>query len=161
MIIPREQIPEEIPLKFDIQLADIPGPNGIAIPHMVWRVVKATNRQNAIRSKEIVLKGKSNKQGKLVLTADDEKNLKLEYNKTPNELWLVYGGRVREFIVTGEKSFWDDKTKFYQGLDAMGYSDQLYKDGESHVDDFFSDFAAKELEVTTGSDLLGKLKGKA
>jgi type VI secretion system secreted protein VgrG len=160
LLIPREQIPEEIPLKFDIQLADIPGPNGIPIPHMVWRIARATNRHQAIRSKDIVLKGKSNKQGKLVLTADDEKNLKLAYNKTPNELWLVYAGRVREFIVTQEKNYWNEKDRFYHGLDALGYSDQLYKDGDSHVDTFFSNFAAKELEVPAGSDILGKLKGK-
>ena len=137
----------------------MPGPNGVPIAYMAWSIVRAKNSDEALFSTDVILEGESNDQGKLVLTTDDEKDLHLAYNKSPNELWLLHSGYVHEFIATTEKSYWDDKTKFYHGLDVMGYSDQLGKVGDWHVDEFHSDVARAELKLSADADIIDKLKG--
>jgi type VI secretion system secreted protein VgrG len=159
LAIQREPIPEEKPVKFDMVLADMPGPNGIPISYMDWRIVRAQSKNKALFSTDIILEGESNAQGKLVFTADDDKKIHIEYNKTPNELWIIHAGHVHEFIAVTEKTHWHDKDKLYQAMDTMGYSDQLGKVGDWHVDEFHSDIARSELKIQTDANVIDKLKG--
>jgi type VI secretion system secreted protein VgrG len=154
---PRTSMPD-IPLKFDIQIADIPGPTGVPIPHMAWRIVRTSDADKAFATDKIILEGESDADGKVVLSDADEKKLKAAYNQAPNHLWLVYAGQVREFIITKESESWTDQQKLYHALDAMGYSDQLYLSNDNLVDEFHGVIARKETKATSGDKMLKKIK---
>lgn len=114
----------------------------------------------ALRTEKIILEGESDTEGKVILSEAEEKTLKDAYNKNPNQLWLVYGGQVREFMVTLASDDWTDQQKFHHALDAMGYSDQLYLNDGDAVDDFHGAMARKETKARSGTELLKKIKGK-
>jgi hypothetical protein len=43
----------------------------------------------------------------------------------------------------------------------MGYSDQLKKVGDWHVDEFHGDLARKQLKISSDDEAINKLKGQA
>jgi type VI secretion system secreted protein VgrG len=158
--LPRAAMPDT-PMKFDIRIVDVPGPSGVPIPYMPWRIVRARDAAHALTSKEVIVRGESDTQGKVALPGADEAALRTAYNETPSGLWLAYAGRVREFIVTREDADWTDHQKVYNAFDAMGYTDHMFTVGGLDADAFHASLARSELRTGAGKKILGKLRGDA
>ncbi|MDR6478405.1 type VI secretion system secreted protein VgrG [Burkholderia sp. OAS925] len=149
------------PVRFNMLLADTPGPDGYPHINTAWRIVSAPTADEALMSSDSILTGQSDISGKLALSDADEKTLHEAYNKTPGQVWLVYVGQVRLLSLSRQSDSWSESDKFYEAIDAMGYSDQPFSAQESDVDQSFAQWARQELKANDGDAVLGKLKGDA
>ncbi len=149
------------PVKFNMLLADTPGPDGYPHINTAWRMVSAPTADDALMSSDMILTGQSDASGKLALSDADEKTLHEAYNKSPGQMWLVYAGQVRSLSLNRESDSWTESDKFYEAIDAMGYSDQTFSAQQTDVDQSFAQWARQELQAHSGDAVLGKLKGDA
>jgi type VI secretion system secreted protein VgrG len=149
---------EDVPLKFNMRLQDVPGPAAEMLPKTDWRIVRAKNEDTALWSDEQILAGISTSKGKLDLTESEEKLLAKEYNKTPGRLWVIANSHVSQLWVTKEKDDWSDDQKRLVALDAKGYSDDWGSTDEQDVYTFHDKLASDETKLKTGAELLADIK---
>jgi type VI secretion system VgrG family protein len=156
-LLPRVAI-HNIPVRFDMRLQDVPGLDAQPYPNTLWRVVLAGSARGALASEAVILSGRSDSDGKVVLTSAKEKILHDAYNRTPNEIWLVANSHARALEINVQKPDWTNSDKFYQGLNALGYTDQRGVTNGRDVEEFFANQARAELKTGNGSALLTKIK---
>ncbi|MDB5802371.1 MAG: type secretion system tip protein VgrG, partial [Rhodocyclales bacterium] len=154
---PRSAI-ENVPVKFDLQLQDVPGPNGASLPETQWRIVSAPDQHSAVLSKKELVSGTSDVTGKVVLSPAQETQLLATYNESPSTLWIVAESHAHNVALKQSHDDWTDQHKQHQALDAMGYSDDLATVGDEPVDDFFTRQAYDETKARTGAALINKTK---
>jgi uncharacterized protein involved in type VI secretion and phage assembly len=155
--MPTSTLPD-VPIKFNMLLTDMPGPLGVPLAHMKWRIVHAPTQQDAHLAKTALLAGETGPDGKITLTTDQEKLLAAAYRKSPSQIWLAYGGQIKSLQLAQTQKDWSDRDKFYHALDAMGYSDQLYLAQQDDVDNTVGARARQELKSSSGATVLNKLK---
>ena len=154
---PRVAMPT-VPAKFDLRITDIPGPSGTPIPHMEWEIVRAANVADAFTSRDTIVKGESDTDGKVLLSGDDEVILKQAYDDFPNQLWVLYAGQARELIMTTISPSWTNQQKWQHALDAMGYSDQMWTTNGEITNGPHESFVRKEVKISSGAALLKKIE---
>ncbi|MDE1144247.1 type VI secretion system Vgr family protein [Paraburkholderia tropica] len=149
------------PVAFNMVLADMPGPNGHPYINMPWRIVSARSANDAHMSSDFILSGKSDSTGKVALSAADQKTLHDAWNATPGQIWLAYGGQVHSLALSRQTADWTESDRFYEALDAMGYSQRMYVTEQGDVDQGFAKLARQEWQTESDGTLLDKLKGEA
>jgi hypothetical protein len=125
-----------------------------------WRIVRADDAMSALASRQSILEGTSNGSGSMQLSADQEKLLTTEYNKSPSRLWLVVNSHATQLLLTREQPGWTDEEKRIHALDAMGYTDDLSVADGAASSAFYDQFAMTETQLRTGSSMITDLKGK-
>ncbi|MGT2472731.1 hypothetical protein [Paraburkholderia terrae] len=98
--------PQHGPVKFNMRLADMPGPNGTAHANTAWRIVQASDAEEALMSSESILSGKSDADGKVTLAEAEQKLLHEAYNEAPGRTWLVSAGLTRQLALEREQEDW-------------------------------------------------------
>ncbi|WP_341678132.1 type VI secretion system tip protein TssI/VgrG [Niveibacterium sp. SC-1] len=151
--MPRTSL-DNIPARFDLQLKDVPGPHGVALPDTDWRIVHAPDQQHAVQSGVQILAGTSDNNGKLVLSPDEEKALHDSYNRSPSSIWIVADSHAHNLSLASVDDDWTDGQKRLHALDALGYSDEFGLVGDNPVDDFHAKLASDENKARTGAALL-------
>ncbi|WP_345532315.1 type VI secretion system Vgr family protein [Viridibacterium curvum] len=157
--MPRSALPEGTPFKFDLRLADGAGPLGAAQANVPWRIVIASTPREALETTDFLLQGRTASDGRIALSADNEKTLIEAYNRQPSSIWLAYRGKVRSLTLTQERESWTDQQKKERALDAMGYVDSLEQPGETNSDKNREAISRTEHKSADGKSLLKKLKG--
>ena len=132
-IEPRKPVP--VPVKFNLVLTHLPGPQGFPLPDVEWRIVEAGDAVAALHQAKAMFKGKSNKEGKIVLDAGQEKELKEAWDRFPYNIWVVYANQVRHLVLSQEDENWSDQEKLEHALDAMGFTDQLWQTADGDMDE--------------------------
>jgi type VI secretion system secreted protein VgrG len=155
--LPRAAI-TEVPVRFHFRLQDAPGFAAQPYPNTKWRLVRAANEVQALGSETVILAGRSDSDGEVILTDQDESKLHEAYNDTPNSIWLVANSHARALEINVEQGDWTSSEKFYQGLRALGYTDELGTTNGQDVEDFVAPLARSELKTSSGTSLLKKLK---
>jgi type VI secretion system secreted protein VgrG len=150
---------EDVPVKFNIVLQDVPGPHGVAAADTDWRIVRAADEVRAPQSKDEVLSGTSDAQGRVALGAAQEKQLLDAYNATPGKLWLVFDSHARNLVLSRKRESWTEQQQLHHALDAMGYSDDLGTTGVQAVAEFHEGLARAEHKTNAAAELLNKTKG--
>jgi type VI secretion system secreted protein VgrG len=145
-------------VKFDMRLQDVPGLDAQPYPNTKWRVVRADTERGALANEAVVLSGRSDSDGKIILSSQEEKILHDAYNQMPNGIWLVANSHARVLEINVEKPEWTNSQKFYHGLNALGYTDQLGTTNDRDVEEFFAAQARSELKTSNGNSLLKKIK---
>ncbi|WP_250454384.1 type VI secretion system Vgr family protein [Caballeronia sp. ATUFL_M2_KS44] len=153
--------PQQGPVKFNMLLNDMAGPNGHPHIHTDWRMVQATSAQSAVMSSEILLSGTSDGSGHLTLSDSDHAKLHDAYNSGPGQVWLVYAGQSRSLMLNTDVTAMAEASQFYSALDAMGYSDQLFVTQQANTDRASLPLVQHELETMNARVILGKLKASA
>jgi len=157
--LPRSALPEAVPPKFNMLLTHVPGPSGKPLPDVNWHIVRAPDARLALRSAKALLSGRSNSQGKVDLSADQAKALQKAYNKSPNELWVIYAGQVRSLILERAQADWTDLQQRQGALDAMGYTDELGSVKNAAPEDTGHTRAARRaIGSVAGSKLINEIK---
>jgi type VI secretion system secreted protein VgrG len=156
-LLPRVAV-RNIPVKFDMRLQDVPGLDAQPYPNTKWRVVRADSERGALASEAVILSGRSDTDGKVVLAPPEEKILHDAYNETPNGIWLVANSHARALEINVEKPDWTNSEKFYHGLNALGYTDRLGTTNGRDVEEFVAAQARSELKTSNGNSLLKKIK---
>ena len=154
--LPRSAIVDRL-VKFDMRLQDVPGLTAEPYPNSDWRVVRAASPKSALGSEEIILSGCSDDDGNIALQEAEEKLLQEEYNKTPNALWVVANSHARELVIKSQNKNWSSSDGFYQGLNALGYTDDYLSVNGTDVEDFFAKVARQDLGISSGVSLLKKI----
>jgi uncharacterized protein (DUF2345 family) len=155
--LPRAPV-KNIPVKFDLRLQDVPGLSAEPYPNTNWRVVRAASESLALASETVILTGRSDDDGNVILASQDEKKLHEAYNETPNSIWLVANSHARVLEIHVERQDWTNSEKFYHGMNALGYTQQYASTNGADVEDFFAPLARFELKSANGTSLLKRLK---
>ncbi|SAK82953.1 Rhs element Vgr protein [Caballeronia catudaia] len=153
--------PQQGPVKFNMLLTDMPGPNGHAQINTAWRMVQATSAEEALMSSETLLSGTSSETGQLILSDADQGKLHEAYNSGPGQVWLAYGGQARALMLNTSVDDMPDGSKLYSALDALGYSDQMFVAQQSDIEGAGYPLARQELQTNNVQALLSKLRGGA
>lgn len=120
--LPRSEVDVSRP-KFNMHLQDMPGPNGVPMPGYPWRIVHAQDMHEALAGGKKILNGRSDDQGRVVLSSDEEKTLLDAYNNSPGKVWLVYQDHVQNVAIARHDPDWNDSQQLAHALSAMGYTD--------------------------------------
>lgn len=153
----RRALPEVL-AKFNLQVTDAPGPDGVAMPNTAWRIVHADSPGAALLTREALLEGQSNDQGKITLADEQETTLKAAYDQAPNRYWLVYGNQTREVALDVDKGDWHEQQNLFNALEAMGYSDTKFHVGGDNADLSHTALARQEYSTGSAQTLINKLK---
>ncbi len=156
---PRTPLPD-VAAKFNLQLTDVPGPDGVATPQVPWRIVQADDPTGGLIAKDIILQGESNAQGKVELTDEQEQTLKARYDLTPNQCWLIYADQVREVVLEVDKDKWSDQQNLFSALDAMGYSDCNFLADSASAGLMHTTLARQDAKTGSPQSLINTLKDK-
>ncbi|MFZ4215094.1 DUF2345 domain-containing protein, partial [Pantoea endophytica] len=107
-------------LKPLIYLGDAPGSAGHAHAQRGWQIVIAQSKSEAMSTDEIVMRGESDSQGRL-LSAEQQTHLAELAKQHADRLWLVSGQRVLRVRLSIIPSTADEAVKEACALDALGY----------------------------------------
>ncbi|AWH87255.1 DUF2345 domain-containing protein [Limnobaculum parvum] len=150
---------ELVDIKLNLKLSDIPGTSGIAMSGQFWSIVQAKDEMGALVQRNYILSGKSNDEGNISLTDEENKTFNQAYKKSPNQLWLVSKGRATAMRFKQVSENWDEGEKLRQSLDAMGYTSGLNSThGKDNIDDVI-DVVKTEQSGSDGTQLFNRLKG--
>jgi type VI secretion system secreted protein VgrG len=116
---------QDLSVRFDLFLVDIPGPAGVPLPNVDWRIVRSSGENAARLSDGVLFSGRSDDSGAIVLSDADQKRLHDEWNRTPGRLWIVAESHVHQLVLSADRGSWTEQQKMAFALDAMGYSDTL------------------------------------
>jgi type VI secretion system secreted protein VgrG len=108
------------PLKFDLMLTALPGPNATPLSNYDWKIV----RSGASARDRVIIEGRSDKKGKLQMTAAQEQRLSVAVARWPNDLRLIGPGIVRPLNIYDEHDDWSDSQKTLHALAALDFSEE-------------------------------------
>ena len=154
---PRTPLPD-VAATFRLLLTDAPGTKAAVMPVTSWRIVQAGSLSGALIARDTVLEGRSNDQGKVELTAEQNETLKTRYDRTPNQLWLVYADQAREVALDIDQGSWSDQQNLFSAMDAMGYSDSPFHVNSENTDERHATLARKDARTGTPQTLINTLK---
>ncbi|MNR31846.1 hypothetical protein D3C85_1493860 [compost metagenome] len=72
----------------------------------------------------MVAEGKTDEEGKLVLSDDQEKALEQAYRTHPSAIWLVYPGQTVLLTGVQESDDWNAEDRMLHALDAADFTGQ-------------------------------------
>ena len=67
----------------------------------LWRVVSAKDQMHAMMAEPFILNGRSNDEGEILFSKKQRQALYSAWQKTPNQLWLVYVSRTYHIVPVG------------------------------------------------------------
>jgi type VI secretion system secreted protein VgrG len=130
--------------KFDFKLTDMPGPDGAALVDTPWRIVSASDENDALSQVASLMTGQSDLEGKLALSADQEKQLADAYG-SGKSVWVLFEGQVKQLEVTKERETWTDTQKLEHALDSLGFADRFGIAADTDTGAFVASLARSEL----------------
>ena len=157
--LPRSAL-EPRPLKFNLQLADTPGSQAHVLANTPWIISfgKRPDGMAFVKRDHIVAQGKTDTNGKILLTEDEEKKLAEIYAANPDHTFITYPGHVTNLNVATQSPDWDEQTKLLHALDAANFSVDLHGSRFAEAAPAQSRYAKDALEASTSSDIFKKLK---
>jgi len=125
--LPRSELPKRA-LQFKMRLADTPGPNGHPLANTEWAIAHGEMPYGlgSIDDKQRIAQGRTDDQGNITLTEDEQDRLAVAYAQHPDRTWLVYPGHVARVDVRTESPDWDAKEKLLHALHAADFSADLH-----------------------------------
>ena len=94
---------------FNIRLMDVPGEDGFPLAQTPWQLV--------IGQTTLLLEGKTDEQGKVLLDAEQQKQVSQAYCSNPKNLWLCYPGQRVALSLHVENENWDSEPIALAALD--------------------------------------------
>ena len=107
-------------LKFDIELRTSPGAEGTALANQDWMIVRA----DGAAVDRVIVKGRSDAEGKLKLSAMEELRLSVAVARWPSNLVLETPGSQRPFDLFRQRAEWTADQASLHALAALDHSDQ-------------------------------------
>jgi type VI secretion system secreted protein VgrG len=107
-----------VPLSFDLMLTALPGPQATPLSQYEWQVVRA----GASARDRVIVKGRSDDEGKLKMTKAQELRLSVAIARWPNDLLLIGPGIERPLDIYAEQDDWTASQKSLHGLAALDFS---------------------------------------
>ena len=83
-------------MKFDLRLQDTPYPDGLPLAHEDWLISTGSEPEGMayVPEDQVVLRGRTDEEGRLVLSDDDQERLARAYLANPSATWLLYAGQT-------------------------------------------------------------------
>jgi len=100
---------------FNMKLMDVPGEDGFPLTHTPWQIMQG--------EATLLFDGKTDEQGKVVLDAEQQKQLSKAYCSNPRNLWLCYPGQRVAVSLHVEKEHWDAEGIAMAALDYCELTD--------------------------------------
>jgi uncharacterized protein (DUF2345 family) len=158
--LPKSEITKR-PMKFNLRLADTPGPNGHPLANTPW-IIATGDKPNGLVSideKNIVLSSRTDMDGKIQFTAAEDERLADAYCRNPDRTWLVYPGHTVRLDVATESPEWNEKEKLFHALNAADFSPELHSTLFDEGASSQARYAKEALGVASSKEVLPKVKG--
>jgi type VI secretion system secreted protein VgrG len=107
------------PLTFDLRLTATPGPHGTPLGDYDWQIVRA----GASARDRVIVAGRSDATGKMVMTAAQNLRLSVAVARWPNDLQVLAPGVQRPLDLYDEKADWSTSDQSLHGLAALDFAD--------------------------------------
>lgn len=158
--LPQSAMPER-ELKFKLRLADTPGPNGHPLANTPWKIVHGEMPTGLafIDEKNIVAQGRSDTDGNLILTEDEQSSLAKIYCANPGRTWVVYPGQAVRLSVETESADWNEKEKLFHAMNAADFSADLHASQLDPGAAPQSRYAKATFDATAWKSIFPKVKG--
>ncbi|GJI95430.1 type IV secretion protein Rhs [Duganella caerulea] len=104
--------------EFDLMLTALPGPAATPLAQYDWQIVRAGG---AVRDR-VIVSGRSDDQGKMIMTAAQQLRLSVAVARWPNDLLLLAPGVERPLDIYGERADWSGSRRVLHALAAMDFT---------------------------------------
>lgn len=104
-----------------LRIADAPGINGLAQSGCKWQVVLAESYIQAVTTDEVLMKGKTDAEGKVLHSEYEQNQLAQLAKQYYGQLWLVIGHRAHQLYFNIIPDVSQENIKDLCALDAMGF----------------------------------------
>ncbi|MEH6567323.1 MAG: type VI secretion system tip protein VgrG, partial [Halopseudomonas sp.] len=94
---------------FNMKLMDVPGEDGFPLAQTPWQIMQGETT--------LLFQGKTDEQGKVLLDAEQQKQVSKAYCSNPKNLWLCYPGQRVALSLHVEKDNWDAESIALAALD--------------------------------------------
>ena len=111
---------EAKPIKLNLQLQDAPGSDGAPLSFADWEIVLMRSGDHLER---VLHSGQSDAQGRMTLSAAQQKELEEIYATRPNDVWISTHGELRPLNIGFEQPDWTNERKSLQAMASLDYSD--------------------------------------
>jgi type VI secretion system VgrG family protein len=108
------------PMEFDLMLTALPGPLATPLGQYDWQIV----RTGGLARDRVIVEGRSDDAGKMVMTAIQQLRLSVAVARWPNDLLLLAPGIERPLDLYHESADWSSSQKTLHALAAMDFSNQ-------------------------------------
>ena len=105
------------PLTFNLRLTATPGPYGVPLGDYDWQIVRA----GAFARDRVIVAGRSDATGKMVMTTAQNLRLSVAVARWPNDLQILAPGLQRPLEVYDEKADWSAGDQALHGLAALDF----------------------------------------
>jgi type VI secretion system VgrG family protein len=106
------------PMEFDLMLTALPGPLATPLGQYDWQIV----RTGGLARDRVIVEGRSDDAGKMVMTAIQQLRLSVAVARWPNDLMLLAPGIERPLDLYHESADWSSSQKTLHALAAMDFS---------------------------------------
>jgi len=110
-----------------------------------------------VSEEETILSGKTDADGKIILSADEQKELANAYHKRPSGIWLMYPGQTVRINVTKQPESLSKDEELRQLLNAKDFSETTHQHKFSDGLKIDIEYAKNVLDAKTKDELIGKL----
>jgi len=158
-MMPASEMKSE-PLEFNFRLADTSGEDGHALAHTPWKITTSYDAPEGmalVSEEETILSGKTDADGKIILSADEQKELANAYHKRPSGIWLMYPGQTVRINVTKQPESLSKDEELRQLLNAKDFSETTHQHKFSDGLKIDIEYAKNVLDAKTKDELIGKL----
>jgi uncharacterized protein (DUF2345 family) len=149
-----------VAMSFNLRLGDVPGPRGTELPQADWRIVRARSQDEALYAAESLFSGRSDAQGRMVLSEADQRALHEAWNQAPGQWWVLCDGHAHQLTLAADPGDWTEQQTLHHALDARGYSDAYQCADDRHTDAFHAPLARRESGTGSPWTLLDQIKRK-
>ncbi|MFZ2754924.1 MAG: hypothetical protein WAZ48_15965 [Lysobacteraceae bacterium] len=111
------------PQSFDFVLADMPGPSGFPLSFTPWMIFRGDAPEGlAVHGPgKVLARGTTDAEGRVAMSARQQRRATRAYCETPDDLWLVYPGQTLRINVVQASDAWSREERMFHFLKAAGY----------------------------------------
>ncbi len=111
------------PQSFDFVLADMPGPSGFPLSFTPWMIFRGDAPEGlaVYGPGKVVARGTTDAEGRVAMSARQQRGATRAYCETPDDLWLVYPGQTLRINVVQASDTWSREERLFHFLRAAGY----------------------------------------
>ncbi len=111
------------PQSFDFALADMPGPSGMPLSFTPWMIFRGDAPEGlaVYGPGKVLARGTTDAEGRVAMSARQQRRATRAYCETPDDLWLVYPGQTLRIDVVQASEAWSREERLFHFLKAAGY----------------------------------------
>lgn len=124
------------PQSFNFVLSDVPGPSGIPLSFTPWVIFRGDAPEGlaVYGPGQVVARGSTDAEGRVAMSARQQRRATRAYCETPDNLWLVHSSHTVRINVVQISEAWSREERLFHYLKAAGYFGEVNAFAEGMFD---------------------------